>query len=386
MAMVILVFGLMIYFCKKSPPSSWVIKYILGAVFCLIPVIQVIAIAGFTLPYRLFSRFGSYTMFRDGDLVLFGDLVHITSAAKCESEIQIGINLCDPWSRKLNQNTDVIRFFRYIEFTNPQLIGVASSIVMLISLFFLLKRVEAFDLITLIGVLSPPVILAIERGNEVITLTLILLAVLVTTNRLTYSKNAHLLLAVASLFKFWPSVVVIVFGILQKKERLIPLLSVGLISFYLFFSRNEILTIKDSTQVGSLTGNSFGVGLVNFTSQYDLIVTIVGTIFALSFLRIFRADICFDLVWQQNILLVGLLVTYVALWFTGPHFAYRLIVLVPVIILLKHTSGSEPLRILISLTMLSSRLPIGVILTTSLMLIFSSILLQNWRLMARQII
>ena len=81
--------------------------------------------------YVLLNRFGSGTMFVNNNVFLYGDLAHLTTASDCATPIQIGKIICDPFSRPLNQNPDVISFLRLLNFSNVVWLGLISTLLFL---------------------------------------------------------------------------------------------------------------------------------------------------------------------------------------------------------------------------------------------------------------
>ena len=61
-------------------------------------------------PYLFWSKFGFSSMYLNNDLLIFGDLAHLTSWASCNIPIEIGSAECDPFFRPINQNPHVLSF------------------------------------------------------------------------------------------------------------------------------------------------------------------------------------------------------------------------------------------------------------------------------------
>jgi hypothetical protein len=110
-------------------------------------IIFLVSVGGFTLGfismalkhdsiYGIWSHFGAGPMKLNGRNFIFGDLAHLTSAASCSQPLITGTNVCDPWGRLFNQNSDVGKLFRFMDFTNIKLVGLFALLAFMISLFW----------------------------------------------------------------------------------------------------------------------------------------------------------------------------------------------------------------------------------------------------------
>ena len=222
--------------------------------------------------YLLFSRLGSYTMLLDGKPVLFGDLVHLTSATTCENPPLVGTVVCDPWERAFNQNPQVIKVLKFFSIHNSDLFGFFLLLFCLIAMLLVLRLIAQERVFAWILMLSPPVVLAIDRGNEILTLGLICCAIYML-GRGMYPLLAIAPIMLAGIFKFWPFLIVIFLAFFcqefSKKQRLI-LAFCSL--FYLAWNTNTLYLISKFTQVGDSSGGSFGFALFNFGSIYSYVI------------------------------------------------------------------------------------------------------------------
>jgi hypothetical protein len=168
----------------------------------------ILALKDYTHPYKLFSRLGSYTMFQGKELQLFGDLIHLTSAADCEITPKIGVVLCDPWERVFNQNVDLVSFLKFMHLYDVNVLALGS---LAFTFWIIYKLYSIFDVQSIflwLLLASPPFVLAIDRGNEIITVALISLAII-----LFKQKSSLILTSIplffAGIFKFWPFLILL---------------------------------------------------------------------------------------------------------------------------------------------------------------------------------
>jgi hypothetical protein len=360
----------------KVRQISWpAYSFLVVAIFAVI----FLTLLGMNFPYLGFSRLGSYTMFLDSEVTLFGDLKHLTSAANCKGEIRVGQILCDPWNRPLNQNPDVIRFFRFASITNGLLLGLFSLCAWAITLYFLLRKFASKSLIVWSMCLTPPMVLAIDRGNEIITLSLICFSILLFYR--FQSQNIFLIpLLFASVFKLWPFILLIwliLFLSRVKKHQKIFFLS--LVFLYLALHLSDFRLLSKYTQQGSISGGSFGLSLIFHNGFYS--VTLIIFIVVLSLLLLLgtpRDLLSFTYPNQEESWILGLMITYISLFLTGPHFNYRLIILVPLSVILVKIDGSKPLLVFIFVSLLTSRLSIVVVTTATLSILFMVLILDRF--------
>jgi hypothetical protein len=140
------------------------------------------------------------------------------------------------------------------------------------------------------------------------------------------------------------------------------------------------LLLSNSTQRGSILGNSFGVRLIDSKSMHDFILLILGLALGVIFYQKFPLKIDFTQFEIHDFtVLLTLMITYEALWFTGPHFAYRLLILIPVIGYLSKDNSEGMLISFIILVLLTVRLESSFILTTALFVIFLLNILNSYK-------
>jgi len=335
---------------------------------------------GLNAPYLLFTRLGSYSMFLNGKLIPFGDLIHLTSALQCGRSVEVGSILCDPWDRAFNQNSDVIYILEFLSVENFFILGVASILLISITLFLLLRRLAPSSPLVWLMCLTPPMALAIDRGNETITIGLIALSIYI------WSRNPshHFFLVplfLAGVFKVWP---LFLFGsiiILNNRKNYVKILPpFFLLAAYVGYRASDFQQISSFTQKGSKLGGSFGWELLIDHDAYSLLALLASAICALWFFSktsLLTLSVSSQI--RNNPWIPGIMLTYILIFFSGSHFTYRLIILIPLAILLNGIEGSRPLQVFIFTLLLTSRLSIVVVTTSALCLIFLVLILNTLR-------
>ncbi len=216
--------------------------------------------------YDLWSRLGAGSMEIEGYLFPFGDLVHFTAAAGCVTGIEIGVNSCDPWQRAFNQNPDVSRFLELIGVTSVNLLGISSFLMLTVLLILIVRKQDLINISVVIFFASPPFVLAVERGNEIITVFLILLglSLLESDNKYFKAFSVFFLLA-AVIFKLWPLLLIGSLAIFARKpKRKYLLVAFALSAGYWLSSLSDISKMLSATQNGSPNGVAFGFKLFFF--------------------------------------------------------------------------------------------------------------------------
>jgi hypothetical protein len=332
-------------------------------------------------PYYLWSKLTAGSMTLDGRVYPLGDLAQVTAAANCQVPIEVGKVVCDPWLRLLNQNTDVVNVFRILNLTNLPLVGIFFFFLFISVLAVSLKQNLTSRIPILLFVSSPSILLAIERGNELLTISL-----LVVGFQLLLGKNFQfrllgiLLLFMASAFKLWPTFVIYVLLVLfrsqiSKFEKL--LLSAPI--FYWLSNSSEAFAMIKSTQAGSLFGNSFGFKLwISSESKISILIFLLLFLLTMSYV-VFRNLKVVDFESFANInrsdskILAAYSLNFFVIWLVGDSFAYRLVALVPIVIILSKRQYQDRkigkiLLVLTLTTVFTIRLSIAPVVTTCLAL------------------
>jgi hypothetical protein len=336
--------------------------------------------------YVLLNRFGSGTMFVNNNVFLYGDLAHLTTASDCATPIQIGKIICDPFSRPLNQNPDVISFLRLLNFSNVVWLGLISTLLFFALMILISSKNQINQVTLLITLLSPPIVLAIDRGNEIITILLIISSLnLLIGNRIKQNIGATLLV-VSAFFKLWPILIVLCMLIFLWKHLFIFAKGIMLLPIiYWAINFESAVQMVRFTDRGNPNGLSFGIqhyfnSSISFI--YIVIFLVTTLVFAVYyFFRVINLFIKKEQTFSYLAILNSLLLVYVVIWALGTSYVYRLIIFIPILIYLNKVfivnRSLLQLESLILLTLLTSRLSITSIFTNLIAVIFSMILMRQ---------
>lgn len=343
--------------------------------------------------YYLWSHLGSGTMEFDGRLFPFGDLVHFTAAATCVSGIKIGVSACDPWQRAFNQNPDIPRVIDFIGLTNVGLLGTGSYLFLTLLLVLIIWKRNLRNIAFIIFIVSPPFILAVDRGNEVISIWLILLGLISLESRNKYIKCFVIIfLPAAAMFKLWPVLLIALLGLYANKaNRKYVLIAFAISAGYWLISLSNIPKILSATQNGSPHGVAFGLKLF-FSDQLSLVNLGFLIILALFIVFIWVSALgpslakSFKTSVHEPVLtiLIPTLLTYVGIWFFTDSFIYRMLILLPALLMLisqdlASLPWSRGLVLLILVTVLSSKLAVTIAISSSLALVILFVSIQySW--------
>jgi hypothetical protein len=336
--------------------------------------------------YIFLNHFGSGTMFVNNHVFLYGDLAHLTTASDCTSPIQIGEIICDPFSRPLNQNPHIISFLRLLDFSNVVWLGLISTL-LFFALMILISSKNQINRITLfITLLSPPIVLAIDRGNEIITILLIISSLhLLIGNRIKQSIGATLLV-MGAFFKLWPILILLCMLIFLRKHLFIFAKGIMILPIiYWAINFESAVQMVRFTDKGNPNGLSFGIKHYFSSSiSFMYIVIFLITTFVFAVFYFFRVmDLLIKKEQTSNYLAIlnSLLLTYVVIWALGSSYVYRLIIFIPIIIYLNKVFMVNlsllQLESLILLTLLTSRLSITTVFTNLMAVTFSMILIRQ---------
>lgn len=343
--------------------------------------------------YDFWSHLGSGTMKLNGGVFLFGDLAHLTSAAGCSKPISIGNNVCDPWGRLFNQNPQVGEFFRFLQITNVNFLGFVAVLVFFLSLGAAIRFLKIESVSFYILLCTPVVILALDRGNEILTITLLMLGLyLLRQNYLATQIFGSLVLGAAVFFKLWPIFLVLFLLIFQwRRIKTLPKIFLGLSILYWLLRIHQIKEIMNVTQSGSPYGVSFGLKLFSHSGLTfaQILILATLTIVSVGFL-IQSGNIALnEFIGSKNndILLpwlVPIMLTYSAIWFTSDSYIYRMVIFIPLVLILSRraTAEFEWSKFVIAailVTAVSSRLAITTAISSALALYFIYVSLYAWR-------
>jgi len=379
---------ILFYSINKSLESTIRFEKILKPnMFILFPLFYLVSIITNLLGkdnlYIFLNRFGAGSMFKGEKIYMYGDLAHLTTASSCNESVQIGKNLCDPFNRLFNQNPHIVDFLRIIHFSSTFLLGLASTLLFFI-LILVLARKNQVDTLTLILILlSPPIVLAIDRGNEIITTLFLLPSLYLITKHKMIQTFGAILLALSVLFKLWPIIILVLLLFLFWKKLNIysKFIMVMPLIYWIYFHENAFKMVE-YTQEGSPMGLSFGlIYYYNSTIKILFVIffcTLVTFISGIFFLKSGLASHNLYNYSNDLIILNTLFFTYLMTWTFGDNFIYRLIIFIPIIIFLKKAIKEDLPRVALEsaiiMTMLTSRLLITTVFTSSLAVIFFVIL------------
>jgi len=334
---------------------------------------------------NIMSRgYGSMTL--NSSVELFGDLRHLTDAAQCDYSISVGTIVCDSWARPLNQNPDVVHFFKFFNLTESFSLGIAITLLFfsILILFIWLRRIHGFPI--LLFMLSPVLLLALDRGNEIITTILLILGCFFYYKKSLASQVMSTIPFLASVvFKFWPTIFVLFLALLSFQRTVWIFVLLGTLSFaYWAAKRDTLFQMIRATDSPALFEISFGfTPIFQVTGNYVLLFSIIGySIFFVayfflqsrtlstkdSFLEILSND--------DRKLYFALASTFVVIWLFGNSYIYRMIILLPIVLILSqiryHNIRSVQVILIICLiTVLISKQAISYSLTSALCIIFS---------------
>ena len=343
--------------------------------------------------YDLWSHLGSGTMEFDGGLFPFGDLVHFTAAATCVAGIKIGANACDPWQRAFNQNPDIPRVLDSIGLTNVDVLGTGSYLFLTLLLVLIIWKRNLKNIAFVIFIVSPPIVLAVDRGNEIISIWLILLGLISLESKNKYIKCCALIfLPAAAIFKLWPVLLIALMGLYAKKiNRKYVLVAFAVSAGYWLISLGDIPKMLSATQSGSPHGVAFGLKLF-FSDQTTLInvgyLTTLAILITSLWFKYFGHSFTKSLESTVRDLrftvLIPTMLTYVGIWFISDSFIYRMLILLPALLVLISEDllsqlWAKSLVVGILVTVLSSRLAITTAISSALALIFLFVsIMYSW--------
>ena len=361
-------------------------KFLKTKALVLIPLFYLVSIIlnlfGKDYLYLFINRFGAGSMLLDGKIYMYGDLAHLTAASSCNISVQIGANICDPFNRLFNQNPHIVDFLKIIHFTNTFLFGLVSTILFFILIIIIAYKKQISILLLFIILLSPPTVLAIDRGNEIITILLILPGLYLFAKHKNIQIVGAFLLALSAFFKLWTSVLILsLLILLWKKINIFSKIIMILPLFYWFYFHENALRMVEYTQKGSRIGLSLGLKhYLDSTIKPEYLLLIFILIVILSVYFLLRSKLFDQNLYREStdlIILNALFLTYVSIWIFGISFIYRLIIFIPIIIFLNKTIREETPRIMLQsgmiLSMLTSKLLITTVFTSILAIVFSAI-------------
>jgi len=349
--------------------------------------------------YDFWSHLGSGTMKLNGQVFPFGDLVHLTSAASCSKPIIIGNNVCDPWGRLFNQNPQLGQLFRFLHITNIYLVGFLFVSIFILSIVLGVRFLKVDAIGIYILVCTPVVVLAVDRGNELLTIALIMSGLYaIRMSKLVPQSFGAVALGAAVFFKLWPIFLVLLLLLFQgRRIKSVPKIIMGLAVLYWLTRIHEIREIMKATQSGSPYGVSFGLKLFTNSqlSLTQLLILVTLTFISLYFLIKVGNRPLTEFMSQEHgsILLpwiAPIMLTYCAIWATGDSYIYRMVILIPLVLILSQREiaefeWSKFVIVAILVTAITSRLAVTTSISSALAVYFLYVILYAWRNRARSI-
>ena len=329
--------------------------------------------------YEKWASLGSGTMYLEGKVAIFGDLTHLTSAAKCDYPIIVGTYVCDPWLRLFNQNPIVAEFLKSINLTNVIVLGISSLTLLYIILFAVTNKLEVKSIAPYIMLMTPVSVLAIDRGNEIITMILILVGLFLLHTKSTIRQTVGALsLFFACVFKLWP-IALVFFTLIffWKRVNRIPRFILVLSFFYWIPQIDLALNMLNATNTGSPFGRSFGLQLI-WHGEFIAIV-VLSLSLLLTYVRLSKSSLNQFITSSSGVAtlysLIPVMLTFSIIWAIGDSYIYRMVILIPVVLLLgqfKFTEFTFPNFLLsaILVTCITSLTPLVLVTTSALALYF----------------
>jgi hypothetical protein len=349
--------------------------------------------------YDFWSHLGSGTMKLNGEVFLFGDLAHLTSAAGCSEPISIGKNICDPWGRLFNQNPQLGELFRFLHITNINFIGFLFVAIFILSIVSAIRLLKVDTIGIYILACTPVIVLAVDRGNELLTISFIMAGLYaIRMSELIPQSFGALALGVAVFFKLWPVFLVLLILLFQgRRIKTIPKMILFSAALYWITRIHEIRELMKATQSGSPYGVSFGLRLFTYSqlTLIQLLFLATLTFISLYFLiKVGNRPLAEFMKQEHGSILLPwvapIMLTYSAIWATGDSYIYRMVILIPIVLILSEKAIAEYewskfVIVAILVTAVTSRLAVTTSTSSALALYFLYVTLYAWRNRARPI-
>jgi hypothetical protein len=337
-------------------------------------------------PYIFWSQLGTGTMFKNGELFYWGDLAHIFSAVNCDTQVYIGKNICDPFERVFNQNPHIVLLFKQINLESLLIVGLVSTFIFYV-VFYKFSLID-FDngFMYLVLLITPPVILALDRGNEIITFILLSLGIALLRETSRRQTLGGLILFVAAFFKLWPIVFItfILVTCWKKLNQLTKIMLVASITYWVLNIGNAFSMIKQ-TAVGSPLSLSFGLrhyinGRIPLMSLFLLSSLVFFLVVKyVNMIKSYRIDTLVNSLDRE--IFYSLMLTYIFIWSVGTNYIYRLVILIPIMFYISKSSIPSKLKsnilALFLGTFITSGLTVNTVLTSTIAFIFIYIVIRS---------
>ena len=270
-------------------------------------------------------------------------------------------------------------FLKATNLTNVIVLGISSLTLLYIILFAVVNKLEVKSIAPYIMLMTPVSVLAIDRGNEVITIILILIGLFLLHTKSTIRQiMGALSLFFACVFKLWP-VVLVFFTLIffWKRINLVPKFILILSFFYWIPQINLALSMLNATNMGSPFGRSFGLQLIWYGETIVIVVLSISLL--LTYVRLSKSSLNQFITSSSGVAtlysLIPVMLTFSIIWAIGDSYIYRMVILIPVVLLLgqfKFTEFTFPnfLQSAILVTCITSLTPLVLVTTSALALYF----------------
>jgi hypothetical protein len=329
-------------------------------------------------PYIFWSQLGTGTMLKNSEVFYWGDLAHIFSAVNCDTQVYIGKNICDPFERVFNQNPHIVLLFKHINLESLLIVGLVSTFIFYVVFykFSLIDFDNGFMYLALL--ITPPVILALDRGNEIITFILLSLGIALLRETSRRQTLGGLILFVAAFFKLWP-IVFITFVLVaswKKLNQLTKIVLVASITYWVLNIGNAFSMIKQ-TAVGSPLSINGRIPLVSLFLLLSLVFFLV--VKYVNMIKTYRIETLVNSLDRE--VFYSLMLTYIFIWSVGTNYIYRLVILIPIMFYISKSSIPSKLKsnilALFLATFITSGLTVNTVLTSTIALIFIYIVVMS---------
>jgi hypothetical protein len=271
---------------------------------------------------------------------------------------------------------------RFLHLSDLYLLGLISVIIFYLLILNDILNNKSENLAVPIFLITPVTILAIERGNEIITILLLLSGItLFKKSKLSAELCGSVLLGISAIFKLWPIIFVVLFLILMRKNlHKITIYFLLIPVVYWMVNFESARTAVTSTQSGSPFGVSFGAKLLispKLTLPW-IIEYCIYTVMTLCLVIILhRRELSsygrnsFTLL--ESSVVISSVLSYSLVWFGGESFVYRMLSLLPAVLILARSNprlkGNSSVLVAFTIACsMTSRLQISIAITGALAL------------------
>ncbi len=190
---------------------------------------------------------------------LFGDMRVITAAYEC---IRKGYNIfqenpCDPWGRAINYPPIWYAPAAIgIDQSNTAILGITIGFLFFAFTFLLIRKINYFEAIIYSFILlSPSIMLAVERGNnDLIIYSLLAVSLLLLSHENILSRGlSYSLIVFAATLKLFP--IFAIAALLKERRRVVLAIApftLGVFITYIFFTLDDLKFVNSVTPRAAL--------------------------------------------------------------------------------------------------------------------------------------